>query len=127
MSEYLSPHSVKVVLDQQARALYFSRAPIPHARSSTSSEPLRLPRGEAVALGHIGIYGYRKEALGRLVALPPSPLEECEKLEQLRALQAGMSIGVALVAGTAPGIDTKADLEAFRERYRKRSDGGETS
>ncbi|MFT7619121.1 MAG: 3-deoxy-manno-octulosonate cytidylyltransferase (CMP-KDO synthetase) [Planctomycetota bacterium] len=123
LDEYLSPHRVKVVLDQRGNALYFSRSPIPHARSNNTSGHLELPQGSAVALGHIGIYGYRKAALERLVSLKPSPLELCEKLEQLRALQAGMKIGVALVSSTAPGIDTLADLEAFRTRYQDRASG----
>lgn len=123
LDEYLSPHRVKVVLDQRGNALYFSRAPIPHARSNNTSGHLELPQGSALALGHIGIYGYRKAALERLVRLEPSPLEMAEKLEQLRALQAGMKIGVALVSSTAPGIDTMADLEAFRRRYEDRMSG----
>ncbi len=120
LEEFVSPHRVKVVLDKMGRALYFSRAPIPHARADDPSESPRLPD---VALGHIGIYGYRKNALKRLVSLEPSALELCEKLEQLRALQAGMQIGVAIVAASAPGIDTQADLDGFRTRHQLRASG----
>jgi 3-deoxy-manno-octulosonate cytidylyltransferase (CMP-KDO synthetase) len=63
---------------------------------------------------HIGIYAYRREALGQFVSLPPSALEQREKLEQLRALEAGMRIGVARVPGAPFGVDTPADLEHAR-------------
>jgi 3-deoxy-manno-octulosonate cytidylyltransferase (CMP-KDO synthetase) len=88
-----------------ARALYFSRAPVPWA-------------GEADALPlfhHIGLYAYRRAALARFVALPPSPLELREKLEQLRALEAGMRLDVALVDSVPLGVDTPADLARARE------------
>ncbi|MCB9832295.1 MAG: 3-deoxy-manno-octulosonate cytidylyltransferase [Planctomycetes bacterium] len=122
LEEFLSPHRVKVVLDDRNRALYFSRAPIPHPRRDGAGVIAALP--EVEALGHIGIYGYRRDALVRLVALPPSPLEDCEKLEQLRALQAGMKIGVAKVARARAGIDTAADLSAFETRLGTRRAGG---
>ena len=82
------------------RALYFSRAPVPHDRDGG---------GEAY-YQHIGIYAFRRAALARFVSLPPSPLEQREKLEQLRALEAGMSIGVALVDSMPLSVDTPADL-----------------
>ena len=97
-----------------------SRAPIPHARCDKPAGTVELPGDGASALGHIGIYGYRREALMQLVELEPSPLELCEKLEQLRALQAGMTMGVALVDHSVPGIDTADDLEAFRRRFLQR-------
>jgi 3-deoxy-manno-octulosonate cytidylyltransferase (CMP-KDO synthetase) len=84
-----------------APALYFSRNPV--------------PSGEGPLWHHIGIYAYRREALGRFVALPPSPLEKRERLEQLRALEAGMRIGAARVAGAPFGVDTPADLEHARQ------------
>lgn len=87
-----------------ARALYFSRAPIPWAGPEDS-----LP-----LLHHIGIYAYRRTALQRFVALPPSPLEERERLEQLRALEAGLRIDVALVDTLPLGVDTPADLARAR-------------
>ena len=77
-------------------ALYFSRAPIPHGGAMWH---------------HIGIYGWRRGALERFVALPPSPLEVAEKLEQLRALEAGMRIGVVAVDKAIAGVDTEADLQ----------------
>jgi len=85
-----------------APALYFSRNPVPW--------------GEGVLWHHIGIYAYRRAALARFVALPPSLLEMREKLEQLRALEAGMRIGVARVAAAPFGVDTPEDLEDARRR-----------
>lgn len=114
--DHQSPHCVKVVRDSASRALYFSRAPIPHFRDSVDfvSDADRL-QGELV-LSHIGIYAYRRGALTELVSMPPSSLEQAEKLEQLRALEAGMKIGVAVVDEFARGIDTPDDLDAFRQR-----------
>ena len=83
------------------RALYFTRA--------------RAPWGEGDLLHHIGLYAYRREALARFVALPPSPLELREKLEQLRALEAGMRIDIALVDVAPLGVDTPEDLARARE------------
>ncbi|NIJ40790.1 3-deoxy-manno-octulosonate cytidylyltransferase (CMP-KDO synthetase) [Parvibaculum indicum] len=83
-----------------ARALYFTRA--------------TAPWGEGPLYHHIGLYGYRREALSRFVGMPPSQLEQREKLEQLRALEAGMSIEVALVDTVPLGVDTPADLEKAR-------------
>ena len=87
-----------------ARALYFSRAPVP------------WDGGDAAAplYHHIGIYAFRREALRRFVALPPTPLEQRERLEQLRALEAGMRIDVALVDTIPLGVDTPADLARAR-------------
>lgn len=96
-----NPNVVKVVCDQAGGALYFSRAAIPFQRDA---------RGEARRHGHIGLYVYRADALRRFAALPPSPLEQAEKLEQLRALEAGMSILCVEVPRAFPGIDTPEDL-----------------
>jgi 3-deoxy-manno-octulosonate cytidylyltransferase (CMP-KDO synthetase) len=85
------------------RALYFSRAAI--------------PAGEGPRWHHVGIYAYRRAALARFVALPPSPLERQEKLEQLRALEAGMVIGVAQVDHAPFGVDTPEDLASARARH----------
>lgn len=90
-----------------ARALYFTRA--------------TAPWGPGPLYHHIGLYAYRREALARFVALPPSPLERREKLEQLRALEAGMSIEVALVDTVPLGVDTPADLEKARAALSRRS------
>ena len=103
--ERTDPHVVKAVgtpLDggDRLRALYFTRATAPH--------------GEGPLYHHIGIYAFRRAALARFVALPPSGLERREKLEQLRALEAGMRIDVALVDTVPLGVDTPADLERAR-------------
>jgi 3-deoxy-manno-octulosonate cytidylyltransferase (CMP-KDO synthetase) len=98
---------VKVVRGVNSRALYFSRAPIPHLRDGDPDEAaLRSDN----YLRHIGVYAYTRDALMRWVALPETPLERIEKLEQLRPLAAGMSIGVGVVAEAVGGIDTKEDL-----------------
>jgi 3-deoxy-manno-octulosonate cytidylyltransferase (CMP-KDO synthetase) len=98
------PARVKVVTDAAGRALYFSRAPIPFRRDPR--EP-----GDDLYRQHIGIYAYSRDALTRWVAAPPSAAELAERLEQLRALHLGLSIGVAALAEAAlPGIDTGDDL-----------------
>ena len=102
---FSSPNVVKVVLDAQGFALYFSRAPVPYPRDGAAPSAMR----------HIGIYGYRVSYLRQYAALPPSPLEATEQLEQLRVLWHGGRIAVAVVAGAAaPGVDTPEDLEAVR-------------
>ncbi len=98
-----NPNAVKVVTDEQGRALYFSRAPIPFHRDNPDST-------EGV-LRHLGLYAYRVGALHRMCALPVCDLERIERLEQLRALYAGMRIDVAIaVADPGPGVDTEEDL-----------------
>lgn len=102
----LRPDVVKVVCDDHGRAMYFSRAPIPYLRES-SDAPLRDP----LIRQHIGVYAYSRDALARWVSLPPHPLELVERLEQLRPLAHGISMGVATVAsGEGFGIDTEDDL-----------------
>jgi 3-deoxy-manno-octulosonate cytidylyltransferase (CMP-KDO synthetase) len=97
---------VKVVTDARGRALYFSRAVIPHHR--VAGEPNSNGR---VYWQHVGVYAYTRRALGHWVSLPPSPPERAEQLEQLRALYYGMTIGVArLETPVFPGIDTADDL-----------------
>jgi 3-deoxy-manno-octulosonate cytidylyltransferase (CMP-KDO synthetase) len=105
-AEYRSPHVVKVVTDLRGRALYFSRAPVPWTRDAEGARP---PPGGA--LRHLGLYAYRAEALAVWEESPPAPLEEAEKLEQLRALWAGVTIGVVPVAEPPPGpaVDTPED------------------
>lgn len=105
-AEMGDPNTVKAVLDRQGYALYFSRATIPHPRFV----------GAAPRYKHIGIYGYQREALLRLAALEPTPLERCEGLEQLRALENGISIRVLESASSEPGIDTPEDLAHARAR-----------
>lgn len=107
------PACVKVVCDVQGRALYFSRSPIPHARSwddaALSAQPPNF-------LHHIGIYAYRRQFLMNLSSLPYSPLEHMEKLEQLRFLQAGYQIMVGVCESGCKGIDTPADYREFVKR-----------
>jgi 3-deoxy-manno-octulosonate cytidylyltransferase (CMP-KDO synthetase) len=112
LHEFLDPNAVKVVADAGGRALYFSRAPIPWLRDAA---PAGLPSQTRFdgALRHVGIYAYRCAALLRMAALPPSPLEQAERLEQLRALENGMNVRVAVaVEVPGPGVDTEADLAA---------------
>lgn len=100
------PSVVKVVRAGDGRALYFSRAAVPHLRDASAARVR-----DALVLRHIGIYAYRRDALQRWVALPPAPLEQVEQLEQLRPLAAGIPIGVGLSADPPlPGIDTEDDL-----------------
>lgn len=107
------PACVKVVRDHRGRALYFSRSTIPHARSWDDA---LLQCDPPAFLQHMGIYAYRREFLLHLGSLPPSPLEQLEKLEQLRFLQAGCTIVVGLVPQPTQGIDTWNDYRAFVRR-----------
>jgi 3-deoxy-manno-octulosonate cytidylyltransferase (CMP-KDO synthetase) len=111
------PACVKVVHNSDGRALYFSRSPIPYVREW---EDRILQQDPPVFLQHIGIYAYRREFLVSMDRLPPSPLEQLEKLEQLRFLQAGHDIRLGVVEHSAAGIDTAADYEAFLRRYQSR-------
>jgi len=104
---FIDPHAVKVVLNGSGRALYFSRAPIPHGAT---------PAGAHV---HQGIYGWRRPALLAFAAASPSPLECLERLEQLRALEMGLTIGVVLTTHASLGIDTPSDYAHFVERQRR--------
>ncbi len=115
-AEWRSPHVVKVVIDTNGRALYFSRSPIPHDRDGSR------PRGEPFGWRHVGMYAYRREVLLRLASLPPSLLERRERLEQLRALENGIAIGVVEWSAREPliEVDTADDLE----RARAAMDGG---
>jgi 3-deoxy-manno-octulosonate cytidylyltransferase (CMP-KDO synthetase) len=121
LEEMLAPSVVKVVTDAAGDALYFSRSPIPHVRQDGGGDA-RAAAAEAVARGlarrHVGLYGYRREALLRFAALPRTPLEEAEGLEQLRALAHGIKIRVVPVAGeAAPAVDTAEDLERVRALF----------
>jgi 3-deoxy-manno-octulosonate cytidylyltransferase (CMP-KDO synthetase) len=105
--EFRDPNVVKVLVDTRGEAIYFSRAAIPHARSETD-DTLAM----RCALRHHGIYAYRVDVLQRFVRAAPSPLEECEQLEQLRALAMGLRIRVGQPsARPGPGVDTEADLQ----------------
>jgi 3-deoxy-manno-octulosonate cytidylyltransferase (CMP-KDO synthetase) len=111
---FFDPNVVKVVLDAEGYAHYFSRAPIPYARDAFAQSRARLPEG-LPALRHIGIYAYRASFLARYAALTPTAAERFEALEQLRALGHGHRIAVALWDEAMPaGVDTPADLERVR-------------
>jgi 3-deoxy-manno-octulosonate cytidylyltransferase (CMP-KDO synthetase) len=112
-----NPNVVKVVINAAGRALYFSRRTIPYLRDAArgSSEQLAA----FAFLKHLGIYGYRRETLLRLVKFPVSPLENAEKLEQLRALENGIQIAVVKVEHESIGVDAPEDVE-WVERYLKK-------
>jgi 3-deoxy-manno-octulosonate cytidylyltransferase (CMP-KDO synthetase) len=107
--EYENPNVVKVVVNAAGRALYFSRRTIPYLREAASrSVPEQL--AAFPFLKHLGIYGYQRETLLRLVRFPVSPLENAEKLEQLRALENGIEIAVARVERDSVGVDLPDDV-----------------
>jgi len=112
------PSVVKVVCDRRGRALYFSRAEIPHVRDSAAPVPGVRDAGseEAPTLRHVGIYAFRRQALLDFTALPQTPLEKAEKLEQLRALEHGWPIRVIVGRRAPAGIDTAADYAEFVRR-----------
>lgn len=99
-ADVANPNAVKVVADQRGRALYFSRATIPHDRDGSQPKYFK----------HLGIYGYRKWALDRFVGLPESSLERAERLEQLRFLENGIPIYVAETPFDSIGVDTEEDF-----------------
>jgi 3-deoxy-manno-octulosonate cytidylyltransferase (CMP-KDO synthetase) len=107
------PSVVKVVRAASGRALYFSRSPIPYKRDD---KPTRDELGREPFLRHIGIYAYTRAALEDWVALAPSHLERLESLEQLRPLEAGLRMGVAVVGAADPGVDTPADAARMEEK-----------
>jgi len=104
--EFLSPSVVKVVTDGRGDALYFSRSPIPHYRDAGTGKYRK----------HLGIYGYRKDFLFTVAALPTAALEEAERLEQLRVLHNGYRIRVVDVEFDSVGVDTPEDLSSVREK-----------
>ncbi len=108
------PACVKVVCQHDGAAIYFSRSPIPHPRDGDQG---LFEVDPPVFLQHIGIYAYRRDFLMNLHQLPASPIEQTEKLEQLRALQAGHRIMVGIVPSSHRGIDTRADYDAFKARW----------
>jgi 3-deoxy-manno-octulosonate cytidylyltransferase (CMP-KDO synthetase) len=117
-ADLMNPNVVKVVVNAIGHALYFSRRTIPYLRNaasgSTSEQLAAFP-----FLKHLGIYGYRRETLLRLVKFPVSPLENAEKLEQLRALENGIAIAVVKVNYDSVGVDAPEDVE-WVERYLKK-------
>jgi 3-deoxy-manno-octulosonate cytidylyltransferase (CMP-KDO synthetase) len=109
LEEYDNPNVVKVVVNRAGNALYFSRRTIPYLREAASSS-LNEQLAAFPFLKHLGIYGYRRELLLRLVRYPASPLENAEKLEQLRALEHGIAIAVVQVAYDSVGVDVPTDV-----------------
>jgi 3-deoxy-manno-octulosonate cytidylyltransferase (CMP-KDO synthetase) len=107
--ELTNPNMVKVVCDHRGRALYFSRAPIPHGRDESALSVARI---------HIGLYVYRRAALLRIAQLPPGRLERLEALEQLRALEHGMGIHVVETNYQSAEVNTAEDLERVRQIVR---------
>jgi len=100
------PNLVKVVLDENSNAIYFSRSPVPYNRS-----------GNATYFGHIGIYGFSKKSLNEFCSLSDAPIEDIEGLEQLRAIYHNKKIAMVKVASTGFGIDTKEDLQRAIEIF----------
>ena len=107
--DYSDPNAVKVVVSAANRALYFSRCTIPFVRDSAEESP-EAQLAAFPFLKHLGIYGYRGDTLRRLVAFAPSPLEQAERLEQLRALENGIAITVCRVDYDAIGVDVPEDV-----------------
>lgn len=115
---YRNPNCVKVVCGEGNRALYFSRSSIPYVRDGHPEF------GRSTHFRHhLGLYAYRRTALLTLSALPPHPLEQLEKLEQLRALAQGWTIRVGVIAHAGRGVDTSADYERFVAEYRALTTG----
>ena len=112
--EFDNPNVVKVVADATGRALYFSRRALPYLREA-ASRPAHEQLAVFPFLKHVGIYGYRRETLLRLVRFPVSPLEQAEKLEQLRALEHGLSIAVVTVNYDSVGVDVPSDVARVEE------------
>jgi 3-deoxy-manno-octulosonate cytidylyltransferase (CMP-KDO synthetase) len=111
--EASSQHVVKVVTDRSGLALFFSRSPIPFARNGTQAQYLK----------HLGVYGFRRRALLDFVNLPPSPLETAEQLEQLRALENGMTIRVIVSKTGSIGVDTPEDARLVEQLILGGKDG----
>jgi 3-deoxy-manno-octulosonate cytidylyltransferase (CMP-KDO synthetase) len=116
-AEYDNPNVVKVVVNAAGRALYFSRRTIPFVRDA-ASRPVAEQLAAFPFLKHLGIYGYRREALLKLVKFPVSPLEAAEKLEQLRALDNGIEIAVVKVLHDSVGVDVPEDVARVEKLLR---------
>jgi 3-deoxy-manno-octulosonate cytidylyltransferase (CMP-KDO synthetase) len=118
-ADWANPNVVKVVVNRAGRALYFSRRTIPYVRdAATGAEQLAA----FPFLKHLGIYGYRRQTLLRLVSFPVSPLEGAEKLEQLRALENGIAIAVVKVRYDSVGVDIPADVKRVEQMLKKGRD-----
>jgi 3-deoxy-manno-octulosonate cytidylyltransferase (CMP-KDO synthetase) len=115
LEQWQNPNCVKVVCDASGRALYFSRSPIPFVRDGRPDFAAEPPR----FLQHLGLYAYRRDFLLQLSQMPPTPLEQLEKLEQLRTLAAGHRIAVGVVRQASVGVDTWEDYRRFVEMVRE--------
>lgn len=113
---YRNPNVVKAVLDDRGRALYFSRSPIPHFRDEADPTADQM---KGRVWQHVGLYAYRKDFLMQLAKLPVHPLEQAEKLEQLRVLGTGGSIAAGVVENSGIGVDTFEDYRRFVEQYQQ--------
>jgi 3-deoxy-manno-octulosonate cytidylyltransferase (CMP-KDO synthetase) len=114
-AEVNNPNVVKVVVNAAGQALYFSRRTIPYLREAASPEDARRQLAAFAFLKHLGIYGYRRDTLLRLVKFPISPLENAEKLEQLRALEHGIGIAVVKVNYNSVGVDVPEDVKRVED------------
>ena len=110
ISDYSDPNVVKVVVSTEGRALYFSRRTVPFVRDFSEKNPEKQLKAFPF-LKHLGIYGYQCKTLQRVVGYAPSPLEQAENLEQLRALENGIEISVCQVEYEAIGVDVPADVQ----------------
>lgn len=118
VQDYRDPNKVKVVVGQNERALYFTRAAIPYARD-TRGEIDAAWLAQTPVYWHMGLYAYRKAFLQTFTELPPTPLEQSEKLEQLRALEHGHALTVGITDKPTLGIDTPEDADAFAALLRQ--------
>src|SRR4030067_432705 len=112
--ELKDPNVVKVVTDREGFALYFSRYPIPYERERSQKSEVRSQK-KNIHYKHIGLYIYRRDFLLQFAKMKPTPLEDAEKLEQLRVLENGYKIKVVETKYNSIGVDTKEDLERVRE------------
>lgn len=119
VEEFDNPNVVKVVVNAAGRALYFSRRTIPYLREAASGS-LSEHLAAFPFLKHLGIYGYRRETLLRLVEYPVARLEAAEKLEQLRALENGIGIAVVTVESDSTGVDVPADVQRVERLLQER-------
>ena len=110
--DFLDPNQVKVVVDSQGRALYFSRSAIPYVRDREGDASQSVISGFP-AYRHLGLYGYSSGFLNTFCSLPKTILEETEKLEQLRAMENGYSIDIDITDDPSIGVDTIEDAAAF--------------
>lgn len=115
LEDWLNPNIVKVLFDKYGKVLYFSRAPLPYHRKSSNSEW----DNQQKHFKHIGLYGYYRNTLLEITKLSPAPLEIAESLEQLRWLENGHTIGIAITNTESISVDTESDIKKAEEWFRK--------